>query len=153
MHPVCILRLRRDGVKLILCKCVCMCVCVCVCIAMPRCAQTDVLCFVEGVQVLQRRVEQRCWRVSVDHRQALPRLQVSARGLWLSPPAALYCCLLAFRLEPLDLRQRFLGEAAERRGASGREQGRHLRIAKGYRRTGVSLGGAEGGRGANGENT
>lgn len=109
----------------------------------PRCAQTHFLCLVEGVHVLQRCVEQLFWRVSKDHGQTLARLQISVWGRFLLM-ALYFCGLFSFLREPLDFRQRFPGEAAERIGAWGREQVRHLCIAKGYRRKGVSLGGAGG---------
>lgn len=91
---------------------------------------TDFLCFVERVYVLQRGIEEVAWWVAIDHGQVLASLQVAAGCLWR------LLCLLYFLLavllldDPLDLRQRLRSEAAERVDACGREHACHLGIAK-----------------------
>lgn len=104
-----------------------------------RLFETDFLCFIEGVYVLQRSVEEILWWVAIDHWQALSCLQITARCLWLllNPLYILPGAPLVD--EPVDLHQRLRGESPEDVGACGREQACHLGIAKRYHHNGESL--------------
>lgn len=104
------------------------------------CSGTDFLCFVEGIQVLQRSAEQLCWRLSENPGQTFACLQIRVgSGALFLLTGPYFGGILCFLLEPFDLRQRLRGEAAERGSAWERENGRHLRIAKGGRHFRVSL--------------
>lgn len=107
---------------------------------MKNTGDTDFLCFVERVYVLQRGVEEVVRWVAIDHGQVLPSLQVTAGCLWRLLILLYFLPAVLLLDDPLDLRQRLRSEAAERVDACGREQACHLGIAMrrhltGYLRT------------------